>query len=129
MSKRIDFDKLEEAVRNGAVRFREGDEYEDWDSEGYNDVCDGEMEDGTRYIDDNEDFFADGYATREDDEDTPKSMYRIAKLLRGGDNARELINNDGTIDGVEGDEHAGEYFSDLDINKAWNREATEYIDY
>lgn len=127
MSKRIDFDKLEEAVQNGAIRFREADEYDD-DLLGYDDIDDGEMEDGTRYVDDEEDYFADSYATR-DDEDDYEDYYRLSRLQRGGDIAPELVESTGEIEGVAGSDKVGEYFSDLDSNKAFNREDTSYLDY
>lgn len=115
MSKRIDFDKLEEAVQNGAIRFREADEYDD-DLLGYGEETDGEMEDIED--DDIEDYLADCFPTRyeeyQDDEGEEALFFPVQKgdgegsigkrtiasayanNLKSGDNAVAYDTDDGT---------------------------------
>lgn len=115
MSEKIDFDKLEEAVQNGTIRFREADEYDD-DLLGYGEEVDGEMED--IYCENEfEDHLADCFPTRyeeyQDDEGEPTRLFPVQKgdgdrcignrtiasayahNLRSGDNAVAFDTDDG----------------------------------
>lgn len=89
MSKRIDFDKLEEAVQNGAIRFREADEYDD-DLLGYDDAYDGEMED----VEDSEmedDYLADCFPTRYEEFQDDDGEYAFFDPVQKGDSESRTI--------------------------------------
>lgn len=133
--KRIDFDKLEEAVLNGTLGLREADEYKDWDSEDCDGAADDEMED-ISYNDHWDDDLADCFPTRNPDidefgnetdgsgtVDCATTEANLARYMNSGDNAFEVFNDeDGTIE-IKG---AGGNTDDFDLDERFNRDLNPY---
>lgn len=138
----------------------EDEEFEDWDSEGFDDVCEGDMEDwswddyddeygGTDPYTDMSNHLADSFPTRDseyqDDEGDydPFSFVQMgdgeggigkrtkaaayANRLKGGDNAPEIIDDDGKRTILGGDFEGGDKFGgwkdETDVNFAMSDDA------
>lgn len=138
----------------------EDEEFEDWDSEGFDDVCEGDMEDwswddyddeygGTDPYTDMSNHLADSFPTRDseyqDDEGDydPFSFVQMgdgeggigkrtkaaayANHLKGGDNAPEIIDDDGKRTVLGGDFEGGDKFGgwkdETDVNFAMSDDA------
>lgn len=138
----------------------EDEEFEDWDSEGFDDVCEGDMEDwswddyddeygGTDPYTDMSNHLADSFPTRDseyqDDEGDydPFSFVQMgdgeggigkrtkaaayANRLKGGDNAPEIIDDDGKRTVLGGDFEGGDKFGgwkdETDVNFAMSDDA------
>lgn len=138
----------------------EDEEFEDWDSEGFDDVCEGDMEDwswddyddeygGTDPYTDMSNHLADSFPTRDseyqDDEGDydPFSFVQMgdgegsigkrtkaaayAHNLKDGDNAPEIIDDDGKRTVLGGDFEGGDKFGgwkdETDVNFAMSDDA------
>lgn len=138
----------------------EDEEFEDWDSEGFDDVCEGDMEDwswddyddeygGTDPYTDMSNHLADSFPTRDseyqDDEGDydPFSFVQMgdgeggigkrtkaaayANHLKDGDNAPEIVDDDGKRTVLGGDFEGGDKFGgwkdETDVNFAMSDDA------